>query len=329
MQNLERPDVGLSHAGSGLDDPQQIPDLGHSLVRDSGARVDTGLADHDAGAPNDAGRVVADAASGDLGAQPADAAGLDGGETSGDAALGVDAAPVDLDVGQRVDGGVEADAGAPGDAGFTHAQITGTVFDILTRRGLIGVEVCVRNQQPQYPCATTAGGGQFTMRAPANADVELVYTGGNPAILPTIVHLRLPLGPSTWNVGVLAATMVPQLATMLGQQLDPTKGHVSFTVGTAGNVGLAGVTGAIAPVSGAGPFYLAANGFPDRNATRTSSNGTGALINVNPGTINVSITPPNTHDCLPYSIAVRQGNAWRVPVVAGHLSIAVFECTAR
>ena len=138
----------------------------------------------------------------------------------------------------------------------------------------------------------------------------------------------LPLGPTRFNVQVLSQAMAPGLAMGFGQQIDATKGYVSFTAGMAGNVGLIGATGSIAPGSGAGPFYLNANGLPDRNAVQTTASGTGTFINVNPGMINVSVTPPNTHNCAPYSLAVTQGNAWRVPIAAGHLSIAVFECTA-
>ena len=44
--------------------------------------------------------------------------------------------------------------------------------------------------------------------------------------------------------------------------------------------------------------------------------------------INVSVTPQRSHECAPYGLAVTQDNAWRLPIVAGHLSIAVFECAA-
>ena len=53
------------------------------------------------------------------------------------------------------------------------------------------------------------------------------------------------------------------------------------------------------------------------------------FINVDPGMINVSVTPQRSHECAPYGLAVTQDNAWRLPIVAGHLSIAVFECAAR
>ena len=121
---------------------------------------------------------------------------------------------------------------------------------------------------------------------------------------------------------------VPLLMQMIGQQNDDTKGHVSFTVGLAGNVGLPGVTAMIAPQSGTGPFYLGANNMPDPTARATSRNGTGVFVNVDPGTFDVAVQPPQTHRCAPSANAVRQGNAWRVPSVAGHLSVVVFECTA-
>jgi hypothetical protein len=114
----------------------------------------------------------------------------------------------------------------------------------------------------------------------------------------------------------------------MGQQNDLTKGHVSFTVGTLANTGVAGATATVAPNSGTGPFYLAANGFPDGAAVVTSTNGTGVFVNIDPGTVDVAVTPPQTHRCSPYANAVRQGNAWRVPIVAGFLSVVVFECTA-
>ena len=233
------------------------------------------------------------------------------------------------DAGASVDASAQDGGGDRADAGWTTAQLSGSVSDVLARRGLPNIEVCVRDRQPEFPCATTGGGGQFEMEAPADEDIVLVYSGGDPAIMPTLVHMRLPLGPTRWNVQVLSASMVPSLAAGFGQRVDDAKGHVSFTAGTAGNAGLTGVTGAIAPASGAGPFYVGPTGLPDRNAVQTTSSGSGTFINVDPGMINVSVTPQRSHECAPYGLAVTQDNAWRLPIVAGHLSIAVFECAAR
>ena len=320
----DRTDVGLSEAGPGLDVPQKIPDLGQFIAADTGQLADASTL-RDTGTSGDAQPAVIDAAVG-----PADVA------ISHDAAVSSDAQTEFMDAGMlatdtqyppRDIGRGDAEDQPVSDAGMTVARLFGSVSDILSRRGIPNAEVCIQNRQPECPCARTGGGGQFSVDAPAGEDLVFVYSGGG--ILPTLVHLRLPLGMTRFNVQVLSQAMAPGLANGFGQQIDATKGYVSFTAGMAGNRGLVGVTGSINPGSGAGPFYLGANGFPDRNAVQTTSSGTGTFINVNPGMVNVSVTPPNTHRCAPYSLAVRQDSAWRVPIAAGHLSIAVFECTAR
>ena len=310
-----RADIGLSEAGPGLNAVQNVPDLGRFIAPDAANIVDAAVAEDVQSIDLDASPILdVDQVSVDVGAQ------ADAQVVTGDSGVMVgDADPIINDTGGL-------DAGAA-DAGVTGARLFGSVSDIITRRGLQGVEVCVQNRQPEFPCSTTGGGGQYALDAPAGEDIVFIYSGGG--ILPTVVHLQLPLGPTRFNVQVLSQVMVPGLANGFGQQIDATKGYVSFTSGMAGNRGLAGVTGSIAPGSGAGPFYLGANGLPDPQAVQTTSSGTGTFINVNPGMVNVSVTPPNTHICPPYGLAVTQGNAWRLPVVAGHLSIAVFECSAR
>ena len=147
--------------------------------------------------------------------------------------------------------------------------------------------------------------------------------------MPTLVHMRLPLGPTRWNVQVLSASMVRASPLGLVSASMMPRDTSALQRAPPGNAGLTGVTGAIAPASGAGPFYVGPTGLPDRNAVQTTSSGSGTFINVDPGMINVSVTPQRSHECAPYGLAVTQDNAWRLPIVAGHLSIAVFECAAR
>jgi hypothetical protein len=298
LADAPRGDVGLSEAGHGLDAAQQIPDLGLAPV--PGA---------DASAPGDA------ALTGDASEINEVDAGLEG----RDAMPGADAS-------STADSGASAeDAGPPMD----HAEISGAVFNVLNRAAVRDVSVCVQNRQPEFPCASSDVGGQYRLRTPHNEPFVLIFSGGTQVIQPTLVHLQVPLGYTTWNIATLQNSMVGIMMGAMSQPNDVSKGHVSVTAGTAGADGIVGATASIQPMSGAGPIYLGDGGLPDLQAVATSINGTGAFVNVTPGEVSVSVTPPITHNCPLYPIAVGAGGAWRVPVIAGHLSVVVFECVAR
>jgi hypothetical protein len=310
LADAPRADIGLSEAGPGLDAAQQIPDLGSAPLPavDAGAGLDAAIASDVFGNSDSGGGVHRlDAMSG------ADAL------SSSDASL-------NADVAASADSGLPAeDAGAPMD----HAEVSGAVFNVLGRAAVRGVSVCVQNRQPEYPCTTSDVGGQYRLRTPHNAPFVLIFSGGAQPIQPTLVHLQVPLGYTTWNIATLQNSMVGIMMGAMNQPNDVTKGHVSVTVGTAAADGIVGATASMQPMSGAGPVYLNNGGLPDLQATATSSNGTGAFVNVNPGEVSVSVTPPVTHNCPLYPIAVGANGAWRVPVIAGHLSVVVFECVAR
>jgi hypothetical protein len=305
-ESVTRDDVGLSEAGPRLD-------AGRSLV-DAGPAADASVADGGL-SPVDAALPL-DASSGDEGVALADAGSVD--VEGGSDVL----SPGDAGAPQPADGGGELDAGeqpAP-------AVLSGRVSDVLSRNPSLGVRVCVRGQEQAFPCVVTGAGGLYRLRVPSGAPLVVVYDVGTPAIQPTLLHMQVQPGETVWNLVTLQQANVPLMMNLMGQVNEANKGHVTVSVGSAGGVGLPAATTSITPNSGFGPVYLSNGGMPDVNATATSTNGTAAYVNVTPGSLDVRVTPPGTHGCSPYQNSIVNNGAVRLVVLAGHLSVAVFEC---
>ena len=95
-----------------------------------------------------------------------------------------------------------------------------------------------------------------------------------------------------------------------------------------GGTGHAGGTLEIAPASGEAPKYLDDRGFPNAEQTATSSAGLGFIFNVEPGQFASFARPPGD-GCVPHPMApANEDGSVRTQVLAGMLTLTVFDCAA-
>jgi hypothetical protein len=249
-------------------------------------------------------------------------------------------------------GGTSGGAGSAGDGGATGGtggiiidagpplSVSGNIVELSLSTAppnpVPDMKVCVYGL-PSVPCVYSDSAGDYTIvGVPGGNDLLLEYTKtGFYPVLRTITT-----GSTDLELGSIPYPTVAQaklFATLVGTQLDETRGQVlamalkTVVLADGGTTfaGQEGVSAAMTPKSGAGPFYTAANSVPDPTAAATSSNGVGLFANVNPGEVEIEMKH-GTKSCQRYADGAWQGStatASRVPVIAGYLiGGAVLEC---
>jgi hypothetical protein len=237
--------------------------------------------------------------------------------------------------GSKADAGLEADADAnAGDGGGPAVVVSGTISDYSTNKPLDGMRICLYfpKKSPQ-PCTTSAADGHYTIAMPQNSMVGLSYvlSGYTSEVL---IGLTGSETTQPLDYAALPTATIDALAGAAGQKIDATKAQLFVSVTApsstpAVGAGVPGVTMAIAPASGAGPFYASPSGLPDTGLTSTSAFGLAAFVNVEPGQSVVTLAPPSG-GCAPST----PGASWpgtgpnttTVVLVAGYLTHVTLPC---
>jgi hypothetical protein len=183
----------------------------------------------------------------------------------------------------------------------------GTVTDLQSKKPIANLQICLFSPMlsPQ-PCATTAADGTYTLPGiPASTQVAASIKGG--AYYPTLYLKTTGAADETYDLQAIASGTITLLAAVVNVQADDTKGDIAFIAldgnpppdGGTGPAHNSGIAVALSPSSGSGPFYLAANGIPQmvNQQTVTSTQGVGTYINVDPGVVELTYTPPAGVTC--------------------------------
>jgi hypothetical protein len=235
--------------------------------------------------------------------------------------------------GSKADGGPEADASA-NDAGGPAVAVSGTIRDYSTSEPLAGMRICLYfpKESPQ-PCTKSAADGHYEIAMPQNAMVGLSYVlaGYTSEIL---IGLTGSETAQQLDYSAFPTATTDALAGAAGQKLDATKAQLFVSVtapsSTPGlGAGVSGVTMAISPSSGAGPFYASSSGLPDTGLTSTSAFGLAAFVNVEPGQSVIALTPPSG-SCAPSTPGASWPgtgpNSTTAVLVAGYLTHVTVPC---
>ena len=227
-------------------------------------------------------------------------------------------------------GGAAGEAGASGAAGTAGAaggsnttQLNVTIVDLVQNVPVQSMDVCVLDAQPEN-CADTDIDGQVVLEVPTGEDLVLTYGTAlsNFRTHALAVSAEAIAAGTDVNTGALLESMASYMFGLVNITDDATKGHIVGVV-----VGTEGATASIEPTSGEGPIYTDSTGQPDLALTETSSAGAFLFVNVDPGTVEVSVELSGgscTHQMGHEGSAL---NATPVPVEAGWFTVvSAFNC---
>ncbi len=181
------------------------------------------------------------------------------------------------------------------------------MYGVTTEDGsgqvLADYEIClVVPKADPLRCVKSAADGSYTLWVPPNTRIANSFRKED--YFPEIGMSVTETSDLLVNFGGLPASRAPILAAFVGATIDPTKGQLVFSVfgpnafvPDGGAPGSPGVTIALSPRSGLGPYYTDSGGIPDKMRTTTSTSGLGAILNVDPGSITATFTPPTGVAC--------------------------------
>ena len=211
----------------------------------------------------------------------------------------------------------------------TTATVTerGTVIDLSSKNPVANLQVCLYSPMlsPQ-PCATTGADGTYSLPGiPASTQVAASLTGG--AYYPSLYLKTTGAADETNDIEAISSGTITLLTAVVNVQADPTNPPPDGGTGPAHN---SGISVALTPSSGSGPFYLDATGIPQmvNKQSMTSAKGVGAYINVDPGVVELTYTAPAGITCAA-PIAGWPGStpsSIKALVVAGYGTAAYMTC---
>ncbi|HJL02745.1 MAG TPA: hypothetical protein RMH85_14680 [Polyangiaceae bacterium LLY-WYZ-15_(1-7)] len=205
--------------------------------------------------------------------------------------------------------------------GGGRVMMTVEVTEVSADEALEGAEICITSHDG-YACATTDATGFTTMEAPANA--EPVFRVTHPRTVPGLMPVTTTSVDGAFEAEVAEPGLTNILLNLVGITPDATKGNILVLAGgPMGMSGIGGVTYALSPADGEGPFYFDEGAMPDAELTSTSGSGAAAFANVEPGDYTFSFSGPYGCD---WEIGHGQSaTEATLPVVAGELTIISLE----
>ena len=175
----------------------------------------------------------------------------------------------------------------------TLVTVSGPVKDLGDNEPLAGVEVCWQGQEQ---CTQTNADGRYSIEGvPENSELMLTLQADAYAL--GLVPLMVTKGDHEVAPVSLGSTLLMELQSgLIGADSVPGRGQLVFGVsnGIPGDgINVPGITAALQPVSGDGPVYTTPAGLPNTELTATSTNGSGVMVNLEPGryTLNLSGLP--------------------------------------
>jgi hypothetical protein len=160
------------------------------------------------------------------------------------------------------------------------ATLSGTVID-ENLDAVSGVTICV-DARPEIPCTKSDALGQYDLGVPSNQRLLLRYE--KKGFVPKLWSVDSG-GSGFFTFWVMQHRAWYQAqAAAFGVSRDPSRGMMSFQV-----LGYAGISYALEPASGDGPFYLGSDLAADPQLRSTSSSGVGVFLNLPPGSFRPSL----------------------------------------
>lgn len=141
-------------------------------------------------------------------------------------------------------------------------------------------------------CTTTDSDGAFVLAGlPLDADVAVVAEHAD--YVPTLFPQHTSMAWYDWYKVAIPQSVMDQNASTLDVELSADRGHVLFLAWEGLNidgVDTDNVSGVTATVPGGELFYANAFGLADASATETSGSGSGGSLNLEPGTVDVTLS---------------------------------------
>lgn len=219
--------------------------------------------------------------------------------------------------------GAAGASGAAGAGGNTTA-LNVVLYDLVSQNVMEGFEVCVLDAQPAN-CEKTDLQGLAVLNVPPDEDVLVTYGGGSSGYRPHVIAVGKKVFTSAGGQVITAAVLdsiAGYVLGVFGETDDAAKGHVLGLVPLT-----PGAVAALDPMSGAGPFYVDSAGNPDPSLTETSEAGAYMFANVDPGTVEASVTMTGASCTHQVGQEGSAPNATPAPVKAGWFTIvSAFEC---
>jgi hypothetical protein len=186
------------------------------------------------------------------------------------------------------------------------------------------VEVCPF-ERDDLPCTSSDRAGQFSLQVPPGRSRLTYQVAGHQSRLRTMLVEEDPTDLGTMEILFTSAYMARQ-EDNLGISLVPGTGIIGVSVSGSERDGAQLV---VDPPEGDGPYYVGPNleYDPELEATVAAAMTGGAMLNVPPGTFDLSVQREGT-ECTfgPASFPGSHDNAASVLVIPDHLVFVGFRC---
>lgn len=176
------------------------------------------------------------------------------------------------------------------------ACFTGAFRTLLGERAA-GVEVCTPDL-PDLACVVSDADGTWQLPGlPRDADVTVTTRFGD--AVDTVFPQNTSMDWYAWFKVMVPRSIMNTNASNLGVDLDPERGNILFIVWEGLNIDgvdtarVPDVTAQVVEDRGAGAvFYANAVGLASRTAVATTANGSGGVLNLEPGVWTLAFDAP-------------------------------------
>jgi hypothetical protein len=204
-------------------------------------------------------------------------------------------------------------------------EITGTVVE-PAEHPVEGLTVCLFGYD-DAPCATTDRQGTFVMRVPPRKRV-LFSLEGRDEFPPALAAYETSTSDASFRVLTFPMALLPLLDGAIGKEIDLHLGNILLEARSGraeGTPNVAGVSAAIDPANGFGPFYQA-DLLPDAALTETGAAGGIGFANLSSGSYQVALHHA-VRTCSPW-VAWPGDDADTIALeaVAGYVTLASVVC---
>ncbi len=159
-------------------------------------------------------------------------------------------------------------------------------------RTLLGGPVEGMSLCAEESCTSTDSDGAFVLAGlPLETDVAVLAE--HPDYVPTLFGQHTSMAWYDWYKVAIPQSVMDQNASTLDVELAADQGHVLFLAWEGLNidgVDTDNVAGVTASVAGGGVFYANGLGLADAGATESSGSGSGGALNLEPGSVEVTLT---------------------------------------
>lgn len=190
-----------------------------------------------------------------------------------------------------------------------------------------GVEVCA--PELDLPCETSDVDGGWTLAGlPLDTDVLISATAEDS--VKTLFPQHTSMDWYGWYKVMVPQNILETHADRLDVNLDPQKGHVFFFVWEGLNIdgqNTPKIDGVVARVNQGQIFYGNSLGLASPDVTETTGNGSGGILNVPPGALNVVFDAPGG-PCTEHGFhwKINEDGSFTIPIEAGYTTAIDLVC---